>query len=123
MNTMIDYVQLLLNKPKNYCIDHIWFEYIEPFIECYGNNNYFRHFNQKLEYILSFQYNTSNIDKTEYKDYEPRGGYCCFDCDGDYGIFKKRRYEYDIVKENKEYIESSFKQYIQSIKKKYLYKK
>jgi hypothetical protein len=110
-----------LNKPKNYCIDHIWFEYIEPFISKYGNREYYD--NEDLKYILSFQYDTSNIDKTEYKYYEPRGGYCCSDCDGDYDIFKKNRYEYDIVHKNKEYMESSFKKYIESIKKKYSYKK
>ena len=85
---MLYYLNRLFNKNKNFCIDHLYFNYINPvlwrFSEYDGN-----------ELFKSFEFSTS------YKTYEEmdRGGYlstgyCCTDCDGCLGQYKRNRYKY-----------------------------
>jgi len=103
----IKYVQQYLSKNKNYCLDYIYYQFVKPYINNYGNSNI-------LKYILSFKI---NMDVNSI-DYEPTGCYCCEDCDGLYSDYKRSNYNFNVVRENKKIIETSIKKYFDSIRNK-----
>ena len=80
----LKYLNLYLNKNRNYCIDHLFHEFIKPNI-------------LKFEYNKTinsmFDYNFDYIEDRERKvnDWE----YCCEYCCGPYNEWYSRRYEID----------------------------
>lgn len=94
MEVFIGYVQRLLNKPKNFCIDHIISEYVLPLIKMVERD--IRHNHNSIKQIQAFGDEIlMELNFPTYERFEP-SGYCCEDCDGDYREYKSRYYEYEV---------------------------
>lgn len=85
----IKYLNIGLNKNKNYCIDLISFNVIKPILNNINNiYNFKSEFNlNEIEYIPTNYYETDKI-------YDLSSGYCCEDHDGDYETYKQNKYKY-----------------------------
>jgi len=84
---MLFYLNKLLNKNKNYCIDHLLFTYINPILETINENN-------SIELYNSFEIGNplktyEQMDRNDELSY----GYCCRDCDGCLREYKSYRYK------------------------------
>lgn len=83
----IKYLNLFLNKNRNYCIDHLFHEYIVPCI------NYCGYYNLS-ELNKTFDYDFSYLERSNtYSD-----TYCCDYCCGDYDSW----YSYNSEKNREE---------------------
>jgi len=88
----LKYLNLYLNKNKNFCIDHLYFEYIKPNID-------------------GFEYNPTELNKMFDFDFESilpthtrsSYDYCCEYCCGDYSDFIKYQSQRD-HKEDQRYL-------------------
>jgi hypothetical protein len=79
---LIDYVRLMVNKPRNWCIDWLYNQIFKPFLE--GDHYSFNSLNLPIK-----------VQKLD--DFQPTG-YCCEDCDGDYGYYRASQYENQVMK-------------------------
>lgn len=80
----LKYLNLYLNRCKNYCIDHLFHEFIKPNIN-------------RFEYGSSYNLNeifSYNFSKLEFNDddYDSEWEYCCEYCCGDYSDWLEHRY-------------------------------
>jgi hypothetical protein len=89
---LLVYVNLMLNKNRNYCIDWL---YTNIFSRLINNGHYY--FN-RLNLPIKFE-SIDNFDVT---------GYCCDDCDGDYEQYKAYRYEHYVVERAKDDLKKYF---------------
>ena len=106
MDEFLGYVNLLLNTPKNYCIDYTYEHFIMPHIVAYGNNSY----GNRCLQILQNMTGVFTGSVVSYDRFEP-SGYCCEDHDGDYRSYKSNQYESNILKVNVVLIKEAFKTY------------
>jgi hypothetical protein len=84
---VLPYINLLLNKNKNYCIDFIYKQYVEPI----SSLTYYS-YGEVLEIFDSFK--IKGIELISFEDAIGLGdGYCCEDCSGDYEQYKYSNYE------------------------------
>jgi hypothetical protein len=67
------YLNLYLNKNRNYCIDHLYHEFIKPNINCYD-------YKKNICEMFSHDFKDIENNYSNYNDYE----YCCEYCCGDY---------------------------------------
>lgn len=104
----LKYTNLYLNKNKNFCIDWIYFEIIEPII----NRNY------DLDILKTFDVDVKG-GFISYEEADNQGrldsGYCCRDCDGCLGEYKRSQYE-TYYKVSDTHLRKAFKDYLFSIK-------
>ena len=87
VDEFIHYVRLLHNKPKNWCIDFIYFNYLAPLIERYGRDEEFH----RVLKTLSLE--KDDLYKINFITLDNSGtgsGYCCEDHDGPYNEYKER---------------------------------
>ena len=70
---VLKYLNLYLNKNRNFCIDHLYHEYIQPAIKESGYT--FRYINGMFKYDFSY---------LESRNSYHSDNYCCEDCCGDY---------------------------------------
>jgi len=120
---LIKYIQLYINKPRNYCID--WFNStIINELFSFDSYNYYWPKNMQIDSL-----GIENIPKLytfeqcfDDSRYELGSFYCCEDCDGDYREYCESRYKYGYFADTKDYILQKIKDYLESKKKKYLYK-
>ncbi len=89
LDEVLAYANLFLNKNRNYCIDWLYESIIKPCVqsaryEYKGAENILAEFGLKIheKYI-------------PYRDFEPHG-YCCEDCDVEYGEYKASQYRAEI---------------------------
>ena len=112
LEQVLPYLNLLLNRNKNYCIDFIYKQYVEPVtrnIDLFNNNT--------IELFNSFQLNSGLVSLTPYHQVVGLGsGYCCEDHDGDYEDYKRRNYEYSMGREFKDKLIEKAKSFLQSKK-------
>jgi hypothetical protein len=89
---LLVYVNLMLNKNRNYCIDYLY-------------HNVF----SRLLNASQYCFNSVNlpIKLQDIDDFDVTG-YCCDDCDGDYEQYKAYRYEYHVVKLAKDDLKNYF---------------
>lgn len=107
---LLKYIRLYLNKNKNYCINYIFGSIISPVINAYQEYN---NFNTNFTRLLGIVEPELNIKR--YEDcHDLDWGYCCDDCDGDLNAYKRSRYEYNYVRENKKQINEHLKTYLNS---------
>lgn len=94
---LIEYVRLMVNKPRNFCIDWLYSNIFSRLLEtdCYSFNG------------LNLPIKVQKIDDFEVS------GYCCDDCDGDFEQYKAYRYENQVIKRASE----DLKDYFISIKR------
>lgn len=84
------YVSLFLSKKRNYCIDWVFYNYINPLLNaCYNE--------RVIELLSSFDLPAEEITLLTYEEadrmYDLSSGYCCKDCDGCLGQYKSYRYK------------------------------
>lgn len=106
---VLPYLNLLLNKNKNYCIDFIYKQFVEPaiiFMNIYSDNS--------IDFLNSFKL---GIDIPTYSQMIGLGsGYCCEDHDGDYEEYKRRNYEYVVSNNLPQRFKDKAKSFLQSKK-------
>jgi hypothetical protein len=113
VSDFLEYINLYLNKKKNYCIDHLYHEFVEPYIdniESPGNG------------WLIKTFNIPGLD-TAYISYEEAdrkyglgSGYCCEDCDGCYGEYKRSRYRWYYAKDQEKRLSKLFNDYLDTLR-------
>jgi len=106
--SVIQYVNKLLSKNRNYCIDYIFDNMIKPVLsQChYDTDNYdviFNNFGVKVG-------NLTTIDNINTH------GYCCDDCSGDFEEYKKMQFEYYFKKSNLDSIGQEFTKLLNNYK-------
>lgn len=107
---VLPYLNLLLNRNKNYCIDFIYKQFVEPVTKAidYLNRNDIDIFNSFKMGEISLKY---------YKDILGLGeGYCCEDCCGDYEDYKRMQYKYSLGLDFRDKLLDKIKSFLQSKK-------
>lgn len=95
----LEYLNLYLNKNRNYCIDHLFHEHIKPLINVY---EHYKEYIQKM-----FNYDFSIHENRYSSSYDNDNDYCCSDCCGDYSDWvasNSSRRDYEISMEAKKEI-------------------
>jgi hypothetical protein len=104
LEVFLKYLNLYLNKNRNFCIDAVYFQFIEPFIETvenYPSDKIIKSFDVGEIGAVNFE----EVDNNNSLD----GGYCCEDCDGCYERYKQSRYEYYYRDNIKKDLKAKFK--------------
>lgn len=109
--TVLKYFSKLLNKKRNYCIDHLYFTYVQPLLSQIDSSE-----------IVQKVFAGMNIPNCEFITYEKanrnsdlESGYCCSDCSGCLGEYKRSRYRYLYNYQTKD-VEVKVKAYFDSLK-------
>jgi hypothetical protein len=111
IETLIKYLSTYLNKPRNYCIDFIYFNYIQPIIRGYENWRGFELLNSLNLYDNTF------MSYEKFKDtWQATSGYCCSDCDGCLSQYKQNRYQAYIGYDLRDKSEKKAKEILNSLK-------
>lgn len=89
LDMFLKYLNKYHNKNKNFCLDVMYFNYIEPLID---NLDTYPHY----QILKGFDVLDGEVLSYEDADnkYSLGQGHCCEDCDGDYEQYKQSRYEY-----------------------------
>lgn len=93
----IKYLNLYLNRNRNYCIDHLFYEYILPAVK---NFEY-----DKFTLNKMFEYEFPEVKSSSYFDDD----YCCEYCCGDYHTWSRNRNRRNEEENNKETVEDILK--------------
>lgn len=113
VETILKYINLYLNKPKNYCIDHLYHSFIQPFIDNIQSE-------QNIKLLRTFAVYDKDYILTTYEDLDRRydlgSGYCCEDCDGCYSEFKRSRFNFLYGKEQREKAIKLFTEYLDTLR-------
>jgi hypothetical protein len=107
LEQVLPYINLLLNKNKNYCIDFIYKQFVEPI----ANSIYYSY---KTDLIESFK--LFKIDETSFYIEGLGDGYCCEDCDGSYTEYKGNKYQIEVANIIKNNLIEKAKSFLQSKK-------
>ena len=90
LDVFLKYLNLYLNKNKNYCIDFVYFNLVEPLIKRFRYDN-------SLAKLRSFGASEMDLSIVTYEEADRTrdlsSGYCCRDCDGCLSEYKHSRYE------------------------------
>lgn len=108
LDEFLKYLNLLLNKNKNFCIDYVYNSIVKPLIERIGYNysaqQMLESLNVEFEYMSYYEADRRNLLSD---------GYCCEDCDGDLHYYKQSQYEHYYKNQN---VNSYFKKHLRSFK-------
>lgn len=116
IETVLTYLNKFLNANRNYCINYIYIEFIVPLFSNLGDE-------KSVKLLKTFELKNFNVNYVSYEEADRNGylssGYCCSDCDGCLGEYKRSRYNYRYnqpsnIKEMKQY----FIDYLNSLKTK-----
>lgn len=102
---ILKYVNIGFNRNRNWCVNYIASAWIKPIIDnALGGNTLCQ------ELISEFSIKTSYISYEEAdRKHDLASGYCCKDCDGCLGEYKRSRYE-AWYKPNKKALYNDFRQ-------------
>ena len=114
LDEFLKYLNLYLNKNRNYCIDFLQSEIVEPIIDNFKHSAG-RHYGILESFGIS-----SDVRIVRYEDYELTG-YCCEDCDGNYERAKSNSYQHHVVDENVSAYKKAFTDYLHGQKETYKY--
>jgi len=102
---ILKYLNKLLNMNKNFCIDHLYYKYYKPVIDYTLPNN-----------IPS----DNDLGLPSYEELDNRdilsNGYCCKDCDGCLGEYKRSQYLHYIGYDWKDKMKKNIKDKLNSMK-------
>lgn len=114
LEEVLPYINLLLNKNKNYCIDFIYKQIVEPIIY---NIDIYRMDTINIFNSLEIEKDGEFVSITRYEDAVGLGyGYCCEEHDGDYEEYKRRNYANVVGYDYSEKLIEKAKKYLQSKK-------
>jgi len=109
----LKYVQKLLNKNRNFCIDWIFFSIVKPLID---SSSSYTALNQLRSLdVEEFDDRFLTFEEADRK-HELGFGYCCDNCDGDYKQYKRNRYERMYLDNMEDKAKKVFKQFLFSKK-------
>jgi hypothetical protein len=125
LDVILKYLNLLLNKNKNYCIDAYYTKFIEPLIDNLSRDIFgYKRYN--VEILSNLGANFENyMTYDEFQDtWQATSGYCCSDCDGCLSQYKQYQYEQYLGYDFKQKIQTQIINYLNTFKKinKYLIK-
>lgn len=83
---LLFYINKLMNKNKNFCVDHLYFSFIDPIISNLNNE-----LNIQLLPLMGIETNFISYDTAD-RNGNLSSGYCCKDCDGCLSEYKRSRY-------------------------------
>lgn len=109
----LPYLNLYLGKPRNYCLNYIFYEYIKPLLDNIGNQDnvrLLRKFN-----IKDLQDTVLSYEEANHK-YDLGLGYCCEDCDGCFTRYKQDAYHFNYERHDVEKAAKLFIDYLNSLK-------
>lgn len=103
---MIKYTNLFVNKNRNYCINYIFGNFIKPVLSNYQGASYETRMLESL--------GIENIKGISYEEVESQlsDGYCCRDCDGCLGEYKRSRYEHHYFRDAKKEINETVEKFL-----------
>jgi len=108
LNTFLKYLNQYFNANKNFCLNAVYFHYIEPLIENFAN--------YPANKIIPLFGLVNENEIMTYDQAESRGllsnGYCCEDCDGCYTQYKQSQYQFYYFENAKKEITNTFKNYL-----------
>jgi hypothetical protein len=115
---ILPHFMLYTGKGKNYTIDWVFYQFIEPLIYAYTNTTYWNiddwKINQLIRVFSTFEINFSSNLQT-FDNYDAPG-YCCEDCDGDYETYASYRYISNVIEPNKQCLKKDFSKSLNSLK-------
>ena len=121
LEDFIKYANLYLNKPRNYCIDWIFYSYIEPVIEEYNRDTSYSidesyRTSRAIDMLKVFNIQFPSCNLVHFYDFDGTNGYCCEDCDGDEGTYRASRYYYNNICPNRDNLRKDFSKFLNSKK-------
>ncbi len=113
LDVFLKYLNLYLNKNKNFCIDWIYFSIVQPLINGLSYSGY-------AEKLRSFGLQEIDEAILSYEEadrrYDLSFGYCCSDCSGCHSEYKRNNYEYYHARNQEDNAKKLFKAYLLSQK-------
>jgi hypothetical protein len=106
LKTFLIYINKLLNKPQNYCVNYCYTQFIKPIVERYNVRSYgswdndFYYNDNCIKLIDKFGFNLNVVTFSKFEMNNYCSGYCCEDCDGPYESYRNSQYEYNYLKQN-----------------------
>ena len=121
LEDFIKYANLYLNKPLNYCIDWIFYSYIEPVIEEYNRDTSFSsgesyRTSRAIDLLNTFNIQFPSCDLVHFYNFDGTGGYCCEDCSGDEDSYRAGQYYYYNISPNVKNLRKDFSKFLNSKK-------
>lgn len=113
IDEFLPYLRLYHGKNKNYCLNGIYYDYIQPLLRNLSsaeNVKMLRKFT-----IKDLEECTLTYEEADRK-YSLGSGYCCEDCDGCYSQYKRSRYHYNYEKYNVKNASELFIKHLNSLK-------
>jgi hypothetical protein len=121
LNVFLEYLNKYLNANKNFCINFVYTNIIEPLI-----NSVYQITDEQINCFKSFQLPSDLDTIMSYEEAERKhyldSGYCCRDCDGCLSVYKHNRYAELVGRDLKEGYRKIFKSYLLSQKTPSAYK-
>lgn len=106
VNEYLKYLNLGLNKNKNFCIDVIAINVFLKVIESYDKD-------WAYDFLNNCGIDGLNLTHLSFKqadrEYDLSSGYCCYDCDGCLSEYKRSRYDYLYRKDSTNDLKNQFK--------------
>lgn len=118
LDVVLKYLNLLLNKNRNYCIDVFYTKFIEPILDnmCKSFLGYTT-YNVEILSLLGTKFK-DYMTYDEFKDtWQATSGYCCSDCDGCLSQYKQMQYRQYLGYDFKSKISEQLTNYLNTFKK------
>lgn len=92
------YINTLLNKPQNYCVNYSYSRFIKPIVESYEYTESTSYYAIYADILKEYGF---RIDIVRFEDdYKYVNGYCCEDCSGNYELYCESEFKYYQLKKN-----------------------
>ena len=108
LEEFLKYINLYTSKNRNYCIDYTYSEFVKPVIDEITS-----HYDHTIDLAESFGVYSERGGFTRLRDFIPYG-YCCPDCDGDYGYYKQCQWEHEVADNIKDKLKTAIIGYLKS---------
>lgn len=106
LEEFIPYINLYLNKNRNFCIDYIFFNFVQPYL------NQIEDYIQVLNSFGILEKNSIlSFDEAD-RIHSLSGGHCCEDCDGSLYDYKKSNYKHNYLNGYKKEADKKLRNYL-----------
>jgi hypothetical protein len=108
-------LMLHTGKNKNFTIDWLFYEFIQPILEKYEQSGHYFSVNewgiqQSLQMMQTFGIDFTKSNMKPFHQWKDGNvsGYCCEDCDGEYESYASNQYACYVVSNNKKTLREDF---------------